>query len=218
MRIIYFRRKVASSASKVLTFQNSYTDTTNQTTYTYSSCSIGTAASDRRVHVGGWSSNNTRTVSSVTIGGVSATINIQSGGVGNGTSFIATANVPTGTTADVVVTWSGAQIRSAIGVWSSTGLTSDAAIDTDSSTADPATVTLTTVSGGFVIAVKHNQGDVATFTWSGTGVTERFELTNIEATNSQFGGADADTTTTSLEITCDPTVNSSQRAMVAASF
>src|SRR3990167_11105596 len=82
---------------------------TDLTTYTFSAENLGVAASDRFIVVtitGRSSDGGARTIDTVTIGGVTATINIQ---IANSGSFngIATAAVPTGTTGDIVITWSG---------------------------------------------------------------------------------------------------------------
>jgi hypothetical protein len=170
-----------TGAPKVLTYQTSAADDSNLTTYTFSAQAIGTAAADRYVHVFGGGSNDTSAVSSVTIGGVTATINKTQTGT-SCTTFIATALVPTGTTADIVIVWGGAQVRCGIGVWSSTGLTSATALDTAGTTTDAATMTLTnSVSGGFAIAGAW--ANLATsLTWTGSpSPTEDFDATSGES-------------------------------------
>src|SRR5690349_19922485 len=91
------------------------------TTYTFSSQAIGTAAPTRRVLVGLYSGNTTalRTISSVTIGGSAASLLAQD--THSSTIFINEAfywlSVPTGTTANVVLTFSGSQLQAGIAVW-----------------------------------------------------------------------------------------------------
>jgi hypothetical protein len=178
-------------APKSLTFTDHATDTANLTTYTFSARAIGTAASDRRVHVlvhGGGVGDTT--LSSVTVGGVSATINVQASS-GQHTSAIATAAVPTGTTGDVVVTFSGGKARCGIGVYASTGLSSETAVDTDSSTADPATATLTSVAGGFVLALAAGDNS-SSLTW--TNVTEDYDEVFESTVQSGASGVTSSTT------------------------
>lgn len=79
-------------------------------TFTVSSAAIGTAAADRWVFVLFFSKNATaRTLNSVTIGGVTAAVETISGTHNQtlGLVGIAFAKVPTGTTANIVFTWSG---------------------------------------------------------------------------------------------------------------
>jgi hypothetical protein len=86
-------------------------DATDLTAYTFSSMALGAAASDRKIvvvvgavgTVGG-----ALTVSSMTVGGVTADPVIALGNTGDTNYHCAMlqADVPTGTTGDVVVTWS----------------------------------------------------------------------------------------------------------------
>ena len=88
--------------------------------HTYTSMNIGAAASDRIVVVfAGQGSFSSATVSSMTIGGVPATI-IGSGTGTNMAQTVAYANVPTGTTADVTVNWTNFISRAAISVYTIT--------------------------------------------------------------------------------------------------
>ena len=112
---------------------------TSSTSFTFSGCNIGSAAVGRRVFAAiGFYSGTNRTVTSVTIGGVAATIHAQIQGDIASSSAVHTvvlASVPldAGTTADIVVTMSGsssAQIK-ACATYKVTGLQSDTAIDTD---------------------------------------------------------------------------------------
>lgn len=116
-----------------------------QSTYTFSSTSIGAASVSRLVvvTVGFCDRIGTgRTISSATIGGVTATINTQindaastAPGVG-----IVSAVVPTGTTGDVVINFSGLVHGCGIGVFTLYDLISATPTDTDS--------TITGVLGG----------------------------------------------------------------------
>lgn len=98
-------------------------DSTTQTTYTYTAAAIGVADPTRRVVIFfHWQvTNSALTVNSATIGGIAATIHTQTttgptSAQGDTGCAILSALVPTGTTANVVVTLSGAASRSLIGV------------------------------------------------------------------------------------------------------
>jgi hypothetical protein len=104
-----------------ISYRQNYELTTNSTTYTFTNCDIGAASQSRVVAVGIVASGNTTNpVSSVTIGGISA-----SNVVNNGTTStnnkpncaIYSAKVPTGTTANIVVTWGGGKNRCQIVVY-----------------------------------------------------------------------------------------------------
>jgi hypothetical protein len=88
---------LAQTAAPAVAYDNFSTDP-----YTFSAQSIGAAASDRIVVVGvAWGPTNDRALTSMTIGGVAATI---IGGSADGCA-IGYAAVPTGTTADIVLDW-----------------------------------------------------------------------------------------------------------------
>ena len=172
----------------VLTYQGETENTVNGTVFTFAAEAIGAAAADRRVHVLIGASGNVGTITTVTIGGISANITAQAQD-GAAKAGIATALVPTGTTADVVVTLSDTQGRCHIGVFSSTGLSSNTPLDTGTSTADPATDTLTSAPGGFCLGLGVS---VATTTVAWTGITEQYDV-QVEATITASGASAATT-------------------------
>jgi hypothetical protein len=96
----------------------------NTTVYTFNGASIGTAASDRIVFIAvSATGNSSINVSSVTIGGVSATL-INTGNASFGTIGNAYLNVTSGTTANIVVTFTtGGQDRCSIDVYTIYGST-----------------------------------------------------------------------------------------------
>jgi len=98
-------------------FLQATTDTANETTYTITGVNFGTAAANRRIIIGiaSRTTNATLTVSSATIGGVSATILAQndqtfSGSARNLHAYIA-ADVPTGSSGTVAITLSASALR-----------------------------------------------------------------------------------------------------------
>ncbi|MFA5768360.1 MAG: LamG-like jellyroll fold domain-containing protein [Bacteroidales bacterium] len=159
-------------------FINSYPDTADTNQYTYS-VSFGDAAADRYIIVtaAARKAGASTTITGVTIGGVSATEVHQNTNTSTNTdvSGIFIAAVPTGTSGNVVVTYGATMVRSIIGVYRVTSLSSATASDTAGyiSTADP-TNTLDIPAGGFAVAVAlTNSG--GTTTW--TGLTEDFDGT-----------------------------------------
>jgi len=205
----------AAAGGKVLAYQTNAADPANLTTYTFSAQAIGTAASDRYVIVGVAGSNTASEPSTVTVGGVSATKVVGTAG-GNHSAGLWVALVTSGSTADIVVTWPGSIDRCAIGVWSSTGLSSVTPSNTATSNATPGSCTVTTLAGGFAIAFSHL--GYGTVTWSGTGVTQDFN-TSIEASVKNTGASAAtDGTNLTFTATYSTTFDATTRPMVAASF
>ena len=150
-----------------LVYRDNDVNLTDGTSFTFSGKSIGTAATDRHVIVAVyWLAASSRTISSATIGGVAATIAVQGADTdGNG---IIIAAVPTGTTADIIITLSGAADDMAIGWWtvtnpiSATATATNTADDTDGT----ASVNLTIPSGGFAIAAATDASDATAITWT----------------------------------------------------
>lgn len=160
---------------KILTYQTSVVQTATTSTPTFSSVSIGTAANSRRVIVHFSTANQTKTVSSATIQGITADI-IQTGQSGNGTGALIIAHVPTGTTADIVITLSGNTNGSGIGVWTATGLTSNTPNDSDMNVTSGTSqaVTVAGLAGGFIVAGHTSaNGTNQTTTW--TNVSQQYD-------------------------------------------
>tara|TARA_R110000787_G_C13368680_1_gene440674 strand:+ start:261 stop:938 length:678 start_codon:yes stop_codon:yes gene_type:complete len=152
----------------------------NASVFTYSSVSLGAAAADRYILVGTSGAAAvvaTATISSITIGGVSATSLIQinhhdetlyhSGFFG--------VVVPSGTSGDIVVTWTTTMSQNGIGVWRLTGANTtphDSAGDTQD--AGGLTVDVDVEAGGAIFGYCSTDSLAAgRFNW--TGLTEDFD-------------------------------------------
>lgn len=134
----------------------------NQTTYTYSSANLGAASARRFILVGYMArSASTFVASSISVGGISATILGQNQIGGTVTGF-AIALVPTGASGDVVVTYGGTMVASGISVWSLTNLVSDSPVS-NGLVSNSATISIP--KGGAAFAVNFNNSSVRT--WSG---------------------------------------------------
>lgn len=180
--------------------------------YTFSGVSIGDAAGDRLVVVAiGWGTSGTVTVSSATIGGVSASIAAQTTGTNVGIALIY-AVVPSGTTADIVVTMSTSGSRLYYGVWRVTGQLSTTPYDTDAPAGGGSasrSVTIDIPAGGFVFAASQGS-DPGGVTW--TNATERWDYSDF---NDKNNGAD----TTSATLVTNQNISvSSARAICAAAW
>lgn len=155
------------------------TDATNNdsgaTTYNHTGLSFGSAAADRIVVacVSGSASSTGRTVSSATIGGVTATeVVFTACSDARGVLGIYVASVPTGTSGTVSVTWSGSMARSNAIVYAMYGAGSGTAHDTVSNSSSPTSSgTIDIPADGGLIGFSYDQNNTShTCTW--TGVTE----------------------------------------------
>jgi hypothetical protein len=172
-----------------LAFVTNATDATNLTTYTFSTQSFG-APDPRRIVVVGviGRSGGATTISSVTAGGVTLTeiVTVANSAGGDTTrAAIYAGLVPTGATGDVVVTFSGGQVRCAIGIWRMLK-NSMTAFDTGTSVADDPTDTLNIPAGGAAIGIAHDpSGSSSTTSW--VGLTESFDTAFDPSTNTVTG-------------------------------
>lgn len=163
---------------------DSATDATAKTIFTFSNMSFGDEAGDRLILVYGNSqAGSAGVVSSVTIGGVAATLRF-SNAQGSNAGFWAEASVPTGASGDVVVNWGGSKSNSGISVYRVTGVTF--ANKTEQAQTSPTTLLdITSFENGVVIAGGGADEGSSTYTW--TGPTKDVEL--VYAGNSSLSTA-----------------------------
>lgn len=171
-----------------LTFLQETEDTSDLTTYTFSDQNLGTASTDRyiicTIHGRGVGAT-TRNVTSASINGVSANVSVTaSNAPTNATSAaIVIAKVPTGTTGDVVITWSSGLTRCDIGLWAVTEISDVDVVDSGSSTASDPTYDIDCPAGGVIIGASMF-GNTSTTTW--TGITKEYDITNCSGAGSVF--------------------------------
>lgn len=159
--------------------------TTNLTTYTFSSASLGAEATDRVIIVAfGGTAGSSKTISSVTIGGVAATLAVNANISWAITSGIYYAAVPSGTTGDIVITFSGSMNQCVCNVFRMTGQSSNTPAATGSDTTGTTTSdpNCNVVTGDKVVAFSIG-GDGSACAWTGaTEVDDRVvELHNFSA-------------------------------------
>lgn len=192
-------------------------------TFTFSGVSFGTATADRLVIVGvGMTATSLATISSVTIGGVTATSIVEKPHNAGGVyvhSGIFIAAVPTGATGDIVVTWSGTVLRCGFVAWEAHNLTSATPFDSDSSSASPATAGLNVKTDGIAVAYEQAYASAAPgFSW--TNLTEDGDEAVEGVGNSHHTAASANTASdeTPRTITCTDNGGDTVRALVMASW
>jgi hypothetical protein len=198
---------VAGGSGLTGLFLQGASDTADLTTYTFASQNFGTASADRTiVAVVSGRQSGVRTVASVTIGGVTAT-EIATRGSSQNPLGIWSAAVPSGTSGDVVVTFSSGVLRARVVLWSVKGGAASVS-DTQSGTD---TINITGATGGVIIAGACNTGSGA-FTW--TNATERYDAAAEPFTVS---GADA-TTVGAVTITATPSNTASNNGIVGVAL
>lgn len=155
--------------------------------------SVGAADSTRiAIGVVYWDAASGTTLSSCTIGGVSATVRVQHAGFFG--IAIVTAAVPTGTTADVAFVLSDSAVRAGFGLWTAINLNSETPTDSlqsptsgnGSNTARNVSVTID--ADGFGIFVASSNGDASVIY---TNADERYD--NYTESSLNMSGADRTT-------------------------
>lgn len=139
-----FDKTAAAGGPFAVSYLTNLIDTVDATTYTFSTVSLGDADAGRKILVPLYTlkADPAATISSVTIGGVSAALvtgtntTVATGGASHLTEMWEAA-VPTGTTGDIVITCSAQTVRMAGGVYrivsgtsSSGGATSGTSVQT----------------------------------------------------------------------------------------
>src|SRR6185369_5086511 len=179
-----------------LAYVTNAVDSVDASTFTFSSQSFGAETCGKRYIVVGLGGGGVAaTISSVTIGGITATqilnINTATGIASRGGMFY--AEVPTGTTGSVVVTWSTTIARCGIAIWrmvnpiTMTPTSSDTQTTTSASVMTFATTTIPTNGGA--IGYIYMDDSAATRTWTWTGMTENFDTAIENADNVMHTGS-----------------------------
>ncbi|MDP6584476.1 MAG: hypothetical protein QF535_07450, partial [Anaerolineales bacterium] len=196
-------------------------DTSNQaSTYTFSGQSFGAAAANRQIVVVVQGAHNAgRTVSSMTIGGISAAQINRAGSSTNYPVEIWSAAVPTGASGSIVVVWSGSSNRASIGVWAMYGAETNAYAVADANN-NPLSNTIDVPANGVIIgtAVDGFTGAGRASAWAWTNLDEDFEL-DSETTHLHTGASKTFAAAqTGLTITATPTGGPDEPVMALASW
>jgi len=213
---------VVIHAAAVLTFLQTTSDTTDQTTYNFIAVPIGPAAADRCVVVtiaARRASATETTITSVTIAGNAAIIQGQNSFVESGADSVvgvASLIVTTGTTADISVTYSGTMVRNLISVSNLTGAGCTTIADVEISEIDDPSVALDIPAGGAAFGICLGSISAATATW--IGLTERHDAI-IESLTIVTGGSLAfSTIQTGLTVGCTLSTSTSGETGIFVSF
>jgi len=174
---------------------DSYGLTESVTTSTVSGASLGAADAARRIIVAvGARAVSARSIDSITVGGVSATL--YQGPAGGSCVGFGIAHVPTGTTGDVVVVFSGGIVARLIQVYRVIGAPGTVATERYSGSAN-VDISANVGANGFAMAILAGAGNNTTDTiW--TGITDNFDgtMTPNNSVTSRYASAAAIATTT----------------------
>lgn len=186
----YLGSSVVIDTGLSLEYKNLINDPGTKTTYTYTSVDFGDPDDSRRIVIGVQGRRDSGgTVISATIGGVSATIHLNTS-LGQGSVSTISAIVPTGTTGTVSVTWSILQAGCGINVYRITGESNSTPVFATAATSNPLDITAALTKNTAVIGHARSNGN-RPFTWSGTlGVTEDVDSYPIADVNT-FSSASA---------------------------
>ncbi len=196
-RLIRFFSTVASDndnfqVSGAYAYLQSAVSETDLTTYTFASQSLGAADATRLIIVFvAARGTGAPTLNSVTVGGVSGTIyanqSVDDSGPNNITAFAVVA-VPSGTTGDIVLTFSGGMVRCFYAAWRVIGYASATPTDTDIKGPLAAPILSIDVPTNGVVFAGSSMETGSSPTCSWTNVTERFD---DATTTDSFSGGDA---------------------------
>ena len=194
-----------SSTAEAIANSASATNSSGLTTYTYSGVALGTASSTRAIYVfatGQGPASSNFDVNSMTVGGVSATrvADVTNSAEAQYVSELWRADVPSGTTGDIVVTWNSAMSQCGIIAWAVTG--DHSLVDLQTTSDSTASFTLTSVPDGSVILAGRGGTGSRTHTWS-SDVTENVDE-EIGSGVVQSGASSAKSTGGNFTVTCTP--------------
>lgn len=210
----------AAASGVTVAYASANGEETAVTSKTWSSAGISTAAANRYIVVAAFNRvGGAVAAPTVTVGGASTTLLIGlDGDAGANTTradlFITDSAFTTGTTADIVISYSGTARHGYI-AWAVYGISSITPADTATSSADPCSAAIDCPAGGVIIGVG----------FSGTDGTTSTPTELTENVDGQIGGTSTYTglskeyaaAQTALTVGCDFAATTSQ-AFAAASL
>jgi hypothetical protein len=205
-----------SSTAEAIVNSASGTNSGDLSTYTYSSVALGTASSTRAIYVfatGQGPASSNFDVNSMTVGGISATrvSDVTNSAEAQYVSELWRADVPSGTTGDIVVTWNSAMSQCGIIAWAVTG--DHSLVDLQTTSDSTASFTLTNVPDGSVILAGRGGTGSRTHTWS-SDVTENVDEVIADGVV-QSGASSAKSTGGNFTVTCTPSTSDTRSRTVS---
>lgn len=164
-------------------------DGNNLSTYTFSGITLYDPTSTRTIACFVGARNVSSTVTSVTIGGVTATLyrNVSASGAG----CLAVAEVPVGSSVDIVVVYGAGAAGSGMVAWQMNGLDSPVPVSTDRAYAASGVLSVTLPSftvpaNGFGLFGAYS-GRAGTPAWTFTGLFEEYDV-GVGGGDGRIGG------------------------------
>jgi hypothetical protein len=208
-----YRFAVSTPSTPEWSFQESQEDISNASVYTFSSVDIGAADADRCVVVAVYArkGGGATSISSVTIGGATATNIVTQGRTetigSTGTNIVGffCADITSGTTADVVVTYADPMARAACDVWRFVGYDFTSIYDSSGSAADDPTYDIDIPADGVALgAACGADSGGGTPSWSWSNLTEDSDRTietffSASAASQEYVSAQTNLTVTAAE-------------------
>lgn len=200
----------ARHASMTVEYQAVETSPSGTRSYLFTAMPIGTPTATRTVIVGlAWSSSASTNKSSVTVGGITATLD-QSTRSGVQRVEFYRAEVPTGSTADVAVAFNSAPNSGVIvATWALDAHV--AVVDAAGTATIPLSLSMNTAAGGVALGMT-GYAQRGTTDW--TGPSERFDLTGA----SRGSGADMPTNGTPATIAATVTGGPTNPTLIAVTY
>ena len=168
----------AKKEPPVLTYVTATMTGSNLSSRTFSSFSIGSASSTRRVIVALSVYGSATNITSVTVGGQSTTKLVQAVNPNTVVAIFITDNpVTSGTTADIAVTLNANSDRWAIATYSATNLNSVTPVNTATTNTNGGSVSVSGLKDGFIVGVGAGggfNGEGGSASW--TGLTQNVYL------------------------------------------
>lgn len=185
----------------------------NTTTYTFTSQAIGTPAAGRRVVVAVANRDTSAVPSSVTVDGVGLTMDASK--VITSVASVWSGVIPTGSTANIVVTYASSNTYCGIGVWETSGAPVATGVS-GASSATP-TVSVATTAGDFVVGVLAYRVSVAGPSIAWNAATERYDDA-VDGSVRQHSGADLVASGASVDMGSVITNYSAEAAACAVAY
>lgn len=209
-----WQKLIGASIPPTVTFIGTTSSTTNATTYTFNTVNIGGPGLIVVVAQASADTGINRTLSSLTVNGTAASIHSNTSS--QDFAFITSSRVSSGSTANIVVTFSGSVLRCLIAVYRIQNNDNDTPVQalTNYSSSDVTSRSLNFTASGTAVGVfgATSGSGSGTFTWS--NATERFD-TPLEA-NSLMTGATRDLSAVAGTVTV--TCTASNRLYLSGAF
>jgi hypothetical protein len=209
------KRAAATGGDATIAYASTASKSVPASPATFTAAGIGTAAANRYVIVAlsGYRSTNGN-VPTVTVGGTSIT-HVATADTATFEAYIYAGNITSGTTADVIATYTGAWVNLNCSIWAAYGIASTTAYHTDSDLTATTTMTaaINIPAGGVAVAI-HGNNNAGAQTW--TGLTEDFDSTDV--TTRQCTGASLASATLQTGLSISVTNTSGDGVLLVASW